>query len=217
MIIKILTFLLLAHLSYSDDMPSYLKKSCFKGMVVSSEQLKNSDLYMNQIIQYGRNEMHSVLTSEKLDEKQEKYYQITKSDQPFFGKSIPDVVKVYNKIIDCNFRALPMDLKLLNAIKFNCLHAPNKCLEWFGFYRVQFDPNSQIFKNEYENYLRVEHRKKNIKIPNDDHHSIESISVIDNQKPIDYRPNLDKCYYLNVPSYTKSFSDWIYVLTKCDF
>jgi len=51
MIIKILTFLL-AHLSCSDDMPANLKKSCFKGMVASSEQVKNSDLYMTQIIQY---------------------------------------------------------------------------------------------------------------------------------------------------------------------
>ena len=86
MILRLIVFflsLVCVELSYSDDMPAYLKKSCFKGMVVSSEQLKNSDLYMNQIIQYGRNEMHFVLTSEKLDEKQEKYYQITKSDQPF--------------------------------------------------------------------------------------------------------------------------------------
>jgi len=203
--------------SYTDDRLFYHKKSCFKGIVISSEKMKDADLYESQIIEYGRNEMHQVLTSEKLDEKQVKYYKVKKSDQSMFGKSVPDVVEEYNKILECNFRAHPIDLKFLNAIKYVCIGAPNKCLESFGFYRVKFDPNNQIFVNEYGNYLLVEYRVKNIKAPDDDYERIESISIMNDQTPIEYQPNLDKCFYLNVPSYSKSFSEWFYVLTKCNF
>lgn len=196
------------------DRPAVYQKTCFKGQVINVEKSKNDDGYYNEIIQYGRNQVYRVYLSDKLETLSEKFFSIQQAPQSWFGKQQYDVVNIYNTIAECNQNAKPLNDEVMNTIKSQCTHFLLKCLEWYGYYRVKSESNIRIYKNEYENYIEVEVRYP--ATPSEDAEFIQSIKLLKDFTKIDYRPNRDKCFYLNVPSHRQSFSDWLYVLTKCD-